>query len=79
MLGVVAWVVGQAPRCMLWWVDQPWPDALVVTQLAFGIRLVAVAPAWTMRRNLGCATIGSLLAGDLFDGGREESRGLRDS
>lgn len=32
-LGVVGWLVGQAPLWLTWWIEQPWPDTLVVKQL----------------------------------------------
>jgi hypothetical protein len=38
-LGVVAWLVGQAPLYLLWYAEQPWPDSLVVKQL--GLELIA--------------------------------------
>jgi hypothetical protein len=38
-LGVVAWLVGQAPLFLLWYAEQPWPDSLVVKQL--GLELMA--------------------------------------
>ena len=38
-LGVIAWLVGQAPMWLLWYAEQPWPDALVAKQL--GLELVA--------------------------------------
>jgi hypothetical protein len=34
-LGLVAWLVGQAPLYLLWYAEQPWPDSLVVKQLGF--------------------------------------------
>jgi hypothetical protein len=38
-LGLVAWLVGQAPLFLLWYAEQPWPDGLVVKQL--GLELIA--------------------------------------
>jgi len=32
-LGLIGWLVGQAPLYMLWYAEQPWPDGLVVKQL----------------------------------------------
>jgi hypothetical protein len=39
VLGVAAWIVGQAPHWLLWYAEQPWPGSLVVKQL--GLELVA--------------------------------------
>jgi hypothetical protein len=36
-LGVMAWLVGQAPLYLLWYAEQPWPDSLVVKQLGLGL------------------------------------------
>jgi hypothetical protein len=33
VLGVLGWVIGQAPLWLLWYIEAPWPDALVVKQL----------------------------------------------
>ena len=33
-LGFLAWVIGQLPLWLLWYAEQPWPDTLVVKQLA---------------------------------------------
>jgi len=38
-LGLVAWLVGQAPLYLLWYAEQPWPDSLIVKQL--GLELLA--------------------------------------
>ena len=38
-LGMIAWLVGQAPLWLLWYAEQPWPDSLVVKQL--GLELIA--------------------------------------
>lgn len=38
-LGLIAWLVGQAPLYLLWYAEQPWPDGLVVKQL--GLELIA--------------------------------------
>jgi hypothetical protein len=38
-LGVIAWLVSQAPLYLLWYAEQPWPDSLVVKQL--GLELIA--------------------------------------
>jgi hypothetical protein len=38
-LGLVAWLVGQAPLYLLWYAEQPWPDELIVKQL--GLELIA--------------------------------------
>ena len=38
-LGLIAWLVGQAPLYLLWYAEQPWPDSLVVKQL--GLELLA--------------------------------------
>lgn len=50
-LGVLGWLIGQAPLWMLWYAQQPWPGALVVKQLllelassiAIGIAIAVVA------------------------------------
>ena len=33
-LGLIAWLVGQAPLWLTWYAEQPWPDSLVAKQLA---------------------------------------------
>jgi hypothetical protein len=38
-LGLIGWLVGQAPLYMLWYAEQPWPDSLVVKQL--GLELLS--------------------------------------
>jgi hypothetical protein len=38
-LGLVAWIVGQAPLYLLWYAEQPWPGDLVVKQL--GLELLS--------------------------------------
>jgi hypothetical protein len=38
-LGLIGWLVGQAPLFMIWFAQQPWPDSLVVKQL--GLELLA--------------------------------------
>jgi hypothetical protein len=38
-LGLIAWLIGQAPLWLIWYAEQPWPDSLVVKQL--GLELVA--------------------------------------
>jgi hypothetical protein len=38
-LGLIAWLVGQAPLYLLWYAEQPWPEDLVVKQL--GLELIA--------------------------------------
>ena len=50
-LGVVAWVVGEAPNWLRWYSEQPWPGELVVKQLgltllsslAIGLTIALVA------------------------------------
>ena len=50
-LGLLGWMVGQAPLWLLWYAEQPWPGALVIKQLALelassmilGVTIVAVA------------------------------------
>jgi len=32
-LGLIGWLVGQAPLYLLWHAEQPWPDSLIVKQL----------------------------------------------
>ena len=32
-LGLIGWLVGQAPLWMIWYAEQPWPDSLIVKQL----------------------------------------------
>ena len=32
-LGLIAWLVGQAPLFLIWYAEQPWPDCLIVKQL----------------------------------------------
>jgi hypothetical protein len=39
IIGTVGYFIGQAPLWMLWYAEQPWPDGLVVKQLA--LELVA--------------------------------------
>jgi hypothetical protein len=38
-LGLFAWLVGQAPLYLIWYAEQPWPDALIVKQL--GLELIS--------------------------------------
>ena len=38
-LGLIGWVVGQAPLFMIWFAQQPWPDRLIVKQL--GLELLS--------------------------------------
>jgi hypothetical protein len=33
-VGALGWMIGQAPLWLLWYAEQPWPDGLVVKQLA---------------------------------------------
>jgi hypothetical protein len=33
-LGFLGWVIGQVPLWLLWFAEQPWPDGLVLKQLA---------------------------------------------
>jgi hypothetical protein len=37
-LGLIAWLVGQAPLWLTWYAEQPWPDSLVAKQL--GLELI---------------------------------------
>ena len=38
-LGLIGWLVGQAPLWLIWYAEQPWPDSLIVKQL--GLELVS--------------------------------------
>jgi hypothetical protein len=38
-LGLIAWLVGQAPLWLIWYAEQPWPDSLVAKQL--GLELLS--------------------------------------
>ena len=38
-LGLIGWLVGQAPLYMIWYSEQPWPDSLILKQL--GLELVS--------------------------------------
>ena len=38
-LGLIGWLVGQAPLFMIWYAEQPWPDSLIVKQL--GLELLS--------------------------------------
>jgi hypothetical protein len=38
-LGLIGWLVGQAPLYMIWYAEQPWPDTLIVKQL--GLELLS--------------------------------------
>jgi hypothetical protein len=38
-LGLIGWLVGQAPLWMIWYAEQPWPGSLVVKQL--GLELLS--------------------------------------
>jgi hypothetical protein len=38
-LGLIAWVVGQAPLWLIWYAEQPWPGSLIVKQL--GLELLS--------------------------------------
>ena len=50
-LGVLGWLVGQAPLWLLWYAEQPWPGQLVIKQLVLefvsslilGLTIAAVA------------------------------------
>lgn len=50
-LGLLGWVVGQVPLWLVWFAEQPWPNALVVKQLvlelasslAVGVTIAALA------------------------------------
>jgi hypothetical protein len=50
-LGLLGWMVGQAPLWLLWYAEQPWPGQLVIKQLVLefassvilGITIAAVA------------------------------------
>lgn len=50
-LGILAWLLGQAPVWLQWWAEQPWPDSIVpkqlglelVASLVFGVTIAAVA------------------------------------
>jgi hypothetical protein len=33
-LGVIGWLIGQAPFWLLWYAEQPWPGTLVLKQLS---------------------------------------------
>jgi hypothetical protein len=33
-LGVLGWLISQVPLWLLWYAEQPWPDTLVLKQLA---------------------------------------------
>ena len=33
-LGFLGWVIGQVPLWLLWFAEQPWPNGLVLKQLA---------------------------------------------
>jgi hypothetical protein len=52
-LGFLGWVVGQVPIWLLWFAEQPWPDSLVVKQLALELvsaLIVGVTIALIARR-----------------------------
>jgi hypothetical protein len=38
-LGLLGWLVGQAPLFLIWYAEQPWPDGLIVKQL--GLELLS--------------------------------------
>jgi hypothetical protein len=38
-LGLIAWLVGQAPLWLIWYAEQPWPDSLIAKQL--GLELIS--------------------------------------
>lgn len=50
-LGLLGWIVGQAPLWLLWYAEQPWPGSLVTKQLVLelassmilGMTIAAVA------------------------------------
>jgi hypothetical protein len=50
-LGLVGWMMGQAPLWLIWYAEQPWPGVLVVKQLGYelvsslviGLAIAAVA------------------------------------
>ena len=33
-LGLIGWLVGHAPLYLIWYAEQPWPDTLILKQLA---------------------------------------------
>jgi hypothetical protein len=41
-IGVLGWLVGQAPVWLLWYAEQPWPGALVLKQLALELAAALV-------------------------------------
>src|SRR5262245_56769131 len=56
-IGVLGWLIGQAPLWLLWYAEQPWPDTLVLKQLGYelassiviGLTIAAVSGS-TLRR-----------------------------
>jgi hypothetical protein len=50
-LGIIGWLLGQAPLWLLWYAEQPWPGTLVLKQLLLelasslivGVTIVAVS------------------------------------
>ena len=51
-LGLVAWLVGQAPLWLTWYAVQPWPDSLVAKQ--FGLKLID-SPRYRPDHRIGVA------------------------
>jgi hypothetical protein len=60
-IGIVGWVMGQAPLWLIWYAEQPWPGALVAKQLGLelvsslivGLTIALLAP--TVRRQIFAA------------------------
>jgi len=46
-LGVLGWMMGQLPLWLLWYAEQPWPDSLVLKQLALELAS-SIAIAFTI-------------------------------
>ena len=67
-LGLLGWLMGQAPLWLLWYAEQPWPGDLVVKQLVLelasslviGLTISAVArmPSHAMRSPVAASVAG---------------------
>jgi hypothetical protein len=58
-LGFLGWVIGQVPLWLLWFAEQPWPNELVLKQLALELvssLLVGITIALCARGSGGRAT-----------------------
>ena len=66
-LGLIAWLVGQAPLWLLWYAEQPWPGSLVIKQLTLELvsaLLIGIVVAGVAGRTTGDGRRNSQLTHD---------------